>query len=99
MYVCLLSVFQSHQKSKGHDILALGLIRAILDHNDARFSIFLFLRGAPHMHGPVLKIDPFGLSILIFAIWGPRYTKFWPWGKCRKGGCKGGAEKALFDTS
>ena len=33
-------VFQSHQKSQGHEISALGLIWANLDHYEARFSKF-----------------------------------------------------------
>ena len=48
--VCVfVRIFQSHQKSQGHEILALELIWAILDHYEARFSKFCFLRGAPHM--------------------------------------------------
>ena len=43
--VCLcVRVFQSHQKSQGHEILALGLIWANVDHYEARFSKFWFLR-------------------------------------------------------
>ena len=42
-------VFRSHQKSKGHEILALGLIWTNLKHDEARFSKFWFLRGGPHM--------------------------------------------------
>ena len=39
--VCLLlSVFRSHQKSQGHEILALALIWASLNHYEARFSKF-----------------------------------------------------------
>ena len=49
-------VFRSHQKSQGHDILALYLILANLTHDEARFSKFWFL-GSPY--GPVLEIDPF----------------------------------------
>ena len=37
--VCLsVRVFRSHQKSQGHEILALGLIWANLKHDEARFS-------------------------------------------------------------
>ena len=39
--VCLfVRVFRSHQKSQGHEILALGLIWANLKHDGARFSKF-----------------------------------------------------------
>jgi len=45
MSVCLsVHVFRSHQKSQGHEILALGLIWANLKHDEARFSKFWFLR-------------------------------------------------------
>ena len=47
MCVCVLSVFRTHQKSYGHDILALGLIWANLKHDDARFSKFWFFKGVP----------------------------------------------------
>ena len=40
MYVCMLSVFRSHQKSQGHDILAPGLLWANLKHVEAPFSTF-----------------------------------------------------------
>ena len=46
MSVCLfVRVFRSHQKSQAHEILALGLIWSNLDHYEARFSKFWFLRG------------------------------------------------------
>ena len=35
-------VFQSHQKTQGHEILALSLISANLKHDEARFSKLLF---------------------------------------------------------
>ena len=48
LYVCLcVRDFRSHQKSQAHEILALGLLWAILDHYEARFSKFWFLRGLP----------------------------------------------------
>ena len=48
--VCVsVHVFRSHQKSQGHEILALGLIWANLKHDEARFSKFWILRGGPHM--------------------------------------------------
>ena len=53
--VCVsVHVFRSHQKSQAHEILTLGLIWANLDHHEARFPKFWFLRGSPY--GPVLKI-------------------------------------------
>ena len=39
-FVCLSTFFLSHQKSQGHEILALGLLWANLDHYEARFSKF-----------------------------------------------------------
>ena len=43
--VCLsVHVFLSHQKSQRHEILAQGVISAWLEHDEAGFSIFLFLR-------------------------------------------------------
>ena len=43
--VCVsVHVFRSHQKSQGHEILALGLIWANLKHDEARFLNFSFLR-------------------------------------------------------
>ena len=51
VYLCV-HVFRSYQKSQGHDILALGLIWAILDHYEARFSkLLIFKGGSPY--GPV----------------------------------------------
>ena len=47
MSVCLLSVFQSHQKSQGHEMLGLGLIWANLDHYEARFFEILISKGDP----------------------------------------------------
>merc|ERR1711923_549683 len=47
-------VFQSHQKSQIHEILALGLIWANVKHFEGRFSKFLFLKGGSP-YGPVLK--------------------------------------------
>ena len=71
-------IFQSHQKSQGHDILALGLIWANLDHYETRFSKFLFLRGSPY--GPVVKIRWISdktLSAFSKAKKSPRFMKFW----------------------
>ena len=43
-------VFQSHQKSQGHEILTIGLIWANLKHDEAQFSKFWFLMGGgPNM--------------------------------------------------
>ena len=42
-------IFRSHQKSQLHEILAQGVIWGWLEHDEAWFSKFWFLRGAPHM--------------------------------------------------
>ena len=42
--VCLSTFFLSHQKSQLHEILAQGVIWAWLEHDEARFSKFWFLR-------------------------------------------------------
>ena len=67
--VCV-HVFRSHQKSQGHDILALGLIWAILDHYEARFSkLLIFKGGSPY--GPVFycRSDK-SKSVLICLVFG-----------------------------
>ena len=49
LYVCLfVRVFQSHQKSQGHEIWALSLIWANVKHHET-FSKFWFLKWSPHM--------------------------------------------------
>ena len=46
VYVYMLSVFLSHQKFQGHNILALGLISANLNHYEDRFlKVLFFSRG------------------------------------------------------
>ena len=53
--VCLsVRVFRRHQKSQGHEILALGLLWANLNSKSPIFEILIFKGGSPY--GPVLKI-------------------------------------------
>ena len=42
LWVCLLSAFRSNQKSQGHELLAICLIRAYLNHCEARVCLFAF---------------------------------------------------------